>query len=454
MVGGFSLFVMSVALLESLRAGALAGGTRLDLCADLAELPEEILGLADSLEVLNVSGNRLTELPDWLPRLPKLRVLFCSENPFRHLPEVLGQCAALEMVGFKSCRLETASGAALPSALRWLILTDNQLRDVPAELGRRPRLQKLMLSGNRLTSLPEELSACRKLELLRLAANRFAAFPAWLWEHPALAWLALAGNPATALPAEASGPMAEVAWAELILGPRLGEGASGVIYRAQWPAAPPEGTCGEVAVKLFKGSMTSDGLPDCEMAVSLALGGRPHLPGILGKISGHPEGLAGLVMRLIDPGFAPLAQPPSLASCTRDVYAEDRRFSAEQAGGLLLDLARAAAGLRSIGLLHGDLYGHNVLYAADRGAILTDFGAASFYPAGAGGGLERLEVRAYGLLAQEVLERCSGAGLGRARLEDLAARCTGPEVAARPDFAEIAAEVFEIGRQDPGWVRG
>ena len=76
--------------LEQLRRGELAGARRLDLSAGLTELPDEILSLADSLEVLNLSGNRLRHLPDWLPRLGKLRILFCSDNPFEKVPVVLG----------------------------------------------------------------------------------------------------------------------------------------------------------------------------------------------------------------------------------------------------------------------------------------------------------------------------------------------------------------------------
>ena len=44
--------------LEQLLRGDLAGATRLDLSCSLTELPAEVLGLADSLEVLNLSGNR------------------------------------------------------------------------------------------------------------------------------------------------------------------------------------------------------------------------------------------------------------------------------------------------------------------------------------------------------------------------------------------------------------
>ena len=68
--------------LEQLRSGELAGITRLQLRCGLTEFPREIFELADSLEILDLSGNQLSTLPDDLPRLHKLRVIFCSDNPF------------------------------------------------------------------------------------------------------------------------------------------------------------------------------------------------------------------------------------------------------------------------------------------------------------------------------------------------------------------------------------
>lgn len=185
--------------LEQLRRGELAGIRRLDLAADLDEFPREIFDLADSLEVLNLSGNRLRALPHDLSRLHRLQVLFCSDNPFETLPEVLGDCAQLEMVGFKSNRLREVPAAALPEKLRWLILTDNQIEALPDALGERPRLQKLMLAGNRLSQLPPSLAALHQLELLRIAANRLETLPDWLLQLPRLAWLAAADGSANLL---------------------------------------------------------------------------------------------------------------------------------------------------------------------------------------------------------------------------------------------------------------
>ncbi|PIX04129.1 MAG: protein kinase, partial [Gallionellales bacterium CG_4_8_14_3_um_filter_54_18] len=279
--------------LERLRCGKLAGIKRLDLSCGLTQFPDEIYDLAESLEILNLSGNALTSLPDDLPRLHKLRVIFCSDNPFTEVPPVLGQCPNLEMIGFKANRISRLSGAALPPRLRWLILTDNRLSELPPKLGRCQRLQKLMLAGNRLRHLPDEMAACRHLELLRISANRFTALPEWLLTMPRLAWLAFAGNPfADGAAAAASQDISLIEWQHLDLQHKLGEGASGIIHRAVWQNAGAK----PVAVKLFKGAVTSDGLPESEKAACLAAGAHPNLIAATGKLSGHPEGVAGLVM--------------------------------------------------------------------------------------------------------------------------------------------------------------
>lgn len=417
---------MSADTLSLLRAGKLTGTTRLDLSCGLTEFPREIFDLADSLEVLNLTGNRLSDLPDDLPRLKNLRILFCSENDFRHVPPVLAECAGLSMIGFKSNRIERVE--ALPPSLRWLILTDNRIDRLPSTLGDCLPLQKLMLSGNRLESLPDEMAACTNLELVRLAANRFEVLPEWLFRLPKLAWLAFSGNPLVDEPATAA---AEIAWADLALEEKLGEGASGVIHRAvQLSSGRP------VAVKIFKGAMTSDGLPASEMAACLAAGDHPNAIPIVGKIGGHPDQAQGLVMEWIDRNFTSLAGPPSLESCTRDVYATDASYPLPTVLRIARGMASVAAMLHSKGIMHGDFYAHNVLRNAEGNCLLGDFGAASFHSGLPG--LEQIEVRAFGCLLQELLDRCeSGCG----ELRELQERCLSEDVGARPSFVTILREL-------------
>ncbi|KUG08585.1 protein kinase [Solirubrum puertoriconensis] len=430
--------------LEQLRTGQLAGATRLDLSCGLTEFPREIFDLADTLEILNLSGNALSALPADLGRLHRLRILFCSDNQFTAVPEVLGQCPQLSMVGFKANRIRTLPAAALPPQLRWLILTDNELEELPAEIGNCTQLQKLMLAGNRLRHLPETLAQCTGLELLRIAANRFEALPEWLLQMPRLAWLAYAGNPFADRIEEAAvarRPIVGIDWATLQLEQQLGEGASGIIHRARWQPELPAPQA-EVAVKLFKGAVTSDGLPHSEMAACISAGAHPNLIAVAGKIQQHPAGAEGLVLQLIEPRFGNLAGPPSFATCTRDVYAAGTRFSLPEVLRIALGIASAVRHLHSRGILHGDLYAHNILVAEGGECLLGDFGAACFFDPSdeaTAQALQQVEARAFGCLLEELLERCPDSNHTEV-LQNLGAlqqRCVQPAVTSRPLFAEI-----------------
>lgn len=418
--------------LEQLRAGQLAGVQRLSLSCGLTAFPPEIYDLADTLEILDLSGNALSSLPDDLPRLHKLRIVFCSDNLFTSLPEVLGSCPELSMIGFKANRIRSVPAQALPPKLRWLTLTDNAIEALPEELGNCASLQKLMLAGNQLTALPESLARCAGLELLRISANRFTALPGWLQALPKLSWLACAGNPfnearETAVLDDAGMP--HIDWSRLQIGRQLGEGASGVISQAQLDDQP-------VAVKVFKGAMTSDGLPRSEMAACVSAGSHASMIAILGTVSAHPQGALGLVMPLIDPAFVNLAGPPSLASCTRDMYGAEVRFEARQVLAIAHGVASAARQLHAHGIVHGDLYAHNILHRADGACLLGDFGAASLFAPGSSVApvLQGIEVRAFGILLEELLARCA---TPLPVVQSLRTACLVDQPLQRPRFGQI-----------------
>lgn len=433
--------------LAQLRAGKLAGTRRLNLSCGLREFPREIFDLADTLEILDLSGNELSVLPADFGRLHKLRIIFCSGNRFTELPEVLGQCPQLGMIGFKANQICHVPAAALTPALRWLILTDNRLSELPAEIGQCTRLQKLMLAGNRLQTLPESLAACTQLELLRISANELTALPDWLFSLPHLAWLAYAGNPLCADDAVPADDIPHIDWHDLDIYQQLGEGASGVIHRAVWQPGPAEKT--DVAVKLFKGALTSDGLPHSEMAACIGGGIHPNLIAVHGRINNHPQGKSGLIMKLIAADFRNLAGPPSLDSCTRDIYAADAAFSLDTIVRIAHAIASAARHLHARGILHGDLYAHNILHNGAGDCLLGDFGAASFIagtdPAHKRA-LQRIEVRAFACLLAELLARCElpADPAMLSTLGELQQRCSHSNSAARPLFTEIEQILTEL----------
>ena len=429
--------------LSLLRAGKLSGCKRLDLSCGLNNFPREIFDLADSLEILNLSGNTLSGLPDDLPRLKNLRVIFCSDNKFTTVPEILGQCEQLETIGFKANQISNVPASALPKKLRWLILTDNLIAELPSELGSCSSLQKLMLAGNRLQYLPSQLANCEQLELLRISANRLQKLPECLLSLPRLSWLAFAGNPFSE-PGEAEAslqqPINLIDWSSLEIEYPLGEGASGVIYRANQKLAGPASS---LAVKIFKSALTSDGLPRSEMAACIAAGAHSGLIPVIGKVSGHPEEKSGLVMALIDADFINLAGPPSLESCTRDIYPPETRFNLLTILNILKEIAAVADHLHTLGILHGDLYAHNILWNKNGDCLVGDFGAASFVPKNnvrLAKNLQCIEVRAFACLIGELLERCNVQIRENPIIEilqNIESSCAQPDVKARPRFDEI-----------------
>ncbi|MEL6938223.1 MAG: leucine-rich repeat-containing protein kinase family protein [Cyanobacteria bacterium J06598_1] len=439
-------------LRSGLASGRLAGCQSLKLADDLREFPLEILDLADSLTFLNLSNNRLTQLPPSFAQLQKLEIVFFNNNSFESFPIVLAQCPQLSMVSFKNNAIRSVSPQALSSHLRWLILTNNQLSTLPPTVGKLHRLQKFMLAGNQLESVPPALENCQNLELIRLSANRLKALPKWLLDLPKLSWIAYAGNPccpsdpAERVVSDSVGvrSLLNINPSELQIGDILGQGASGVIYQAQWTPTTPSSSFQTsrsqpqtVALKIFKGDITSDGSPQDEMKACIAAGTHENLVSVLGQYCEANN--TGLVFDFIPPDYQNLGGPPSLETCTRDTYESTVSFSAEKILAIIKGIAAVVAHLHRRGIMHGDLYAHNILINADGHSILGDFGAASIYDvADVGPALEQLEVRAFGCLLEDLLDRCSSPqSAALLELQQLQADCIQPKPSARPLFEEI-----------------
>jgi serine/threonine protein kinase len=298
-----------------------------------------------------------------------------------------------------------------------------------------------MLAGNQLHSLPPSLAGAPALELVRLAANQLTQLPGWLTELPRLAWLALAGNPlGWTLPPLPR--LASVPWGRLQVGALLGEGASGHIYSVQQQLADHTEA---LALKLFKGAVTSDGLPEHERAACLAAGQHPALCTPSAELCEHPQGASGLLLPRIPPSFVNLAGPPSLESCTRDVYPSGWQLDAHAAVRLAQTVAQALAHLHRCGVLHGDVYAHNILFNPDNGdAWLSDFGAATRLPADQPAlcrALQALEVRALGCLLEELAQHALP-GPGVDTLARLGQVCQHPKPSQRPTVAEVCESLL------------
>lgn len=408
--------------LAQLKAGELSRVSRLRIAENLTEFPVEIFDLADSLEILDLSNNRLSCLPLDFGRLYRLKILFLSNNNFEQIPKVLLDCANLDTIGFKANRIVSIPEAAFPASTRWLILTDNQIETLPDSIGELGQLQKLMLAGNRLTALPATLAKCTNLQLLRISANLLACLPDWLMHMPNLAWLAFAGNPFSHFSDNENAGVPKVTLADIQLHEMLGEGASGVIYRATWinPPLSLQGSSEQLAVKLFKGHVTSDGYPVDELQASLAAGNHPNLVRMTAQLAENDQ--LGLIMALIPDTFYNLGLPPSMATCTRDTFEDGFQLPLADIARIALSIADTLVHLHQQGLCHGDLYAHNILVDLDATVLLGDFGATSSFSSLPGlqrEALQTLEVRAYGHLLDDLLGLCGDRASGLKLFEQL-----------------------------------
>lgn len=165
--------------------------------AGLKYIPGNVLAIAGSIRILDLSSNSISELSDAdLQLFTALQRLVLSNNNLRHLPGSIGTLRQLKHLALDANKLsQLPPGLGQLSKLEQLLLQGNQLASLPASLGGLKVLKSLNLSGNQLTQLPEALGDCSSLQvgmawlpaashlacLLSEARNVPARVHAWQW---------------------------------------------------------------------------------------------------------------------------------------------------------------------------------------------------------------------------------------------------------------------------------
>jgi serine/threonine protein kinase len=108
-------------------------------------------------------------------------------------------------------------------------------------------------------------------------------------------------------------------------------------------------------------------------------------------------------------------------------------------------IASVCKQLHSLGINHGDLYAHNIMFDKDGNNLLGDFGAATFYDVNSdvAEGLQKIEVRAFGCLLDDMLMNTNEDKLlpNIKLLEQLRDNCMQYDILKRPSFEEILASL-------------
>uniref|UniRef100_A0A1D1YBB1 LRR repeats and ubiquitin-like domain-containing protein At2g30105 n=1 Tax=Anthurium amnicola TaxID=1678845 RepID=A0A1D1YBB1_9ARAE len=146
---------------------------RLVLAQNLVEQLPANLGNLHSLKVLVLDANRLRTLPDELGFLVKLEQLSVMGNMLTHLPETLGNLQNLQLLNVSNNKLRSLSksiGSCL--ALEEVQANDNSIEDLPSSICNLIHLKSLSLNNNHLHQLPMRLlKDCKALQNISLHEN-------------------------------------------------------------------------------------------------------------------------------------------------------------------------------------------------------------------------------------------------------------------------------------------
>ena len=181
----------------------------------LTTVPES-LGQLTQLQLLNLSSNALTTVPEWLGQLTQLQILNLSSNALTTVPESLGQLTQLQFLDLSSNALTTVpESLGQLTQLQLLFLFNNQLTTAPEWLGQLTQLQHLYLADNLLTTAPESLGQLTQLQFLDLSSNQLTTVPESLGQLTQLQVLDLSDNALTTVP-EWLGQLTQLQFLDLV----------------------------------------------------------------------------------------------------------------------------------------------------------------------------------------------------------------------------------------------
>ncbi len=163
----------------------------------LLVISQEELDAITNLENIQVQDG------DTSKPLRDLQQLWLHNNQLTQLPSELGNLTNLQQLALHNNQLtQLPSELGNLSNLRQLRLNNNRLTLVPEELGNLTNLQVLGLDNIQLTLVPEELGNLTKLQFLGLHNNQLTQLPTQLGNLTNLVGLALSNNQLVAVPAE------------------------------------------------------------------------------------------------------------------------------------------------------------------------------------------------------------------------------------------------------------
>ncbi|TMW58280.1 hypothetical protein Poli38472_011868 [Pythium oligandrum] len=138
-----------------------------------------VLGLAEDLEALRITGHPLCMIPETLfGSLRTLTTLSLIADQLESLPENIGVLQSLTELDLTKNRLVRLPGSITTlTTLRYLNLSSNLLETLPETFGALTNLDRLWLEHNRLTTLPDSIGDCLSVRIANFNNNLLTSLP-------------------------------------------------------------------------------------------------------------------------------------------------------------------------------------------------------------------------------------------------------------------------------------
>ncbi|XP_021893282.1 LOW QUALITY PROTEIN: plant intracellular Ras-group-related LRR protein 7 [Carica papaya] len=151
--------------------------------AKLKTFPDEVFELERSVRTLDLTRNKLVEIPMEISKLINMQRLVLAENLIQRLPINLGKLQSLKVMTLDGNRISSLPDECKTSfgqlvRLERLSISENILTSLPETIGSLRNLLLLNVSKNKLKSLPESIGSCFSLEELQANDNIVEDLPA------------------------------------------------------------------------------------------------------------------------------------------------------------------------------------------------------------------------------------------------------------------------------------
>jgi internalin A len=188
-------------LLRRINQAADEQWQKLDLSGErLTEIPAEIFKLI-SLTNLDLSRNQITEIPVAIEKLTKLTYLNLWNNQITEIPVVIEKLTNLTNLDLSDNQITEISVAIEKlTNLTYLDLRANQITEIPVAIEKLTNLTNLNLWSNQITEIPVAIQKLTNLTYIDLSGNQITEIPVAIEKLTNLTNLSLWDNQITEIP--------------------------------------------------------------------------------------------------------------------------------------------------------------------------------------------------------------------------------------------------------------